>query len=162
MIVPIPLRSGVPSGTLHSMKLAVLLLFAVVAFAQVPAHSVVGALTIDVVDIQVPVAYGTIETKAVISVCSSQQVNRIQLNIFAADSTGASIASATHDAATTQVEGAYCVSAVASVGRSTLTELYAYATTQAHILVPLPPPPAAYRRKYGSPTALATGSAVRV
>ena len=63
------------------MKLALPLVFAAAVFAQVPTHSAVGSLTIDVVDIQVPVTYGTTETKAVISVCSAVAVSQMQVNV---------------------------------------------------------------------------------
>lgn len=69
------------------MKLLWLLTFAAAAFAQVPAHSVVGSVTIDVADVTIPVPYGAgTETKAAISVCSDLASAFATLSISSADS----------------------------------------------------------------------------
>jgi hypothetical protein len=120
------------------MKLALLLALAAAASAQVPAHSVSGTLTIDIADVQVPVPYGTTETKAVISVCSSAQVSRIQVAIAAVDSNGILMFSSNYDVSTTNVANGYCASMVAPDQRIKLTQLTATAANQANIFAPSP------------------------
>jgi hypothetical protein len=60
---------------------ALLALFALPVAAQVPAHSVVGTVTLDVTDISIPVAYGAAETKAVLSICSSADIPQLWVTV---------------------------------------------------------------------------------
>src|SRR5215831_5627639 len=66
---PVALRTN-----LKSMKLVLFLLAAATAFAQVPAHSVLGTVTLDIADISLSVPYGSAESRAAISACSATPV----------------------------------------------------------------------------------------
>jgi hypothetical protein len=105
---------------------------------QVPAHSVIGSLTIDVADVDIPVPYGTTETKAVISACSSTQANRIQMNIAMLFPDGTTRESFYDLMPPVNTANGYCASMVAMGPRAKIAYVYASAINQ----VSVTPPPA--------------------
>lgn len=126
------------------MKLLLLLvLFVSAALAQVPtpaqvaAHSVVGNLTIDVTDIQIPVPYGSPETKAMVTVCSSVEVTNMQ--IYITSGTPEAQFNSVQDFLVSKAGSAYCGSVVATAERAKITYILANSGSQARI-VPVQPP----------------------
>src|SRR5580765_3205942 len=98
--------------------LAVLLILTAPAFAQVPLHSVVGGVTIDVADISIPVPYGPAETRALVTQCSTDEISQVQFTItyFGQDPGIELIMQAS--VSTVKVNGSYCASVMAPVERA--------------------------------------------
>lgn len=116
---------------------ALLLLLAAAALAQVPAHSVVGSLTLDVSDVVVAVPYGPSEAKAVVSVCDTQESQRFQITINSQESPD-TIYGLYYDIATTKAGDLYCGSVVATVPRASILSVDVQ-----HGVHFAPPPPTA-------------------
>lgn len=118
------------------MKHSMLLLFcAAVALAQVPAHSVSGAVTVDVSEVSVPVPYGPAETRAVVSVCSQNPAKTASLDIY---STGDY---ASLSVKLTQFDTRYCGSVVLTSPMAAITSIDANLWGLIHVVPPPPPPP---------------------
>ena len=126
---------------------ALALFMAAAALAQVPSHSVVGTLTLDVVDLPVPVPYGQPETKAAISVCDTQESQRFQILVNTQEPSGNTF-SLFFDIPANKIGAVYCVSVVATVARADIPSIDVQKV--AHFVAPPPAsvtPAAAKTRK---------------
>ena len=131
------------------MKLLLPLLFAAAALAQVPTHSVVGSLTMDVADIQVPVPYGAPEAHAAISLCTPDdliQTLSLTVNI---QSAGGDLHGYLQQMPVAKAGAVYCGTIVAPVERALLSSIYVEENRVAQFSAPpaAPAPAASYRRK---------------
>ena len=123
------------------MKFFSLLLFAGAAVAQVPAHSVVGNVTIDVVDVSIPVAYGAAEMKAAISICTNMDSTYATVYITYLDGTNLDVS-----AKFAKVDSAYCGVVVAAGQRKDMTAIVmqeARVSTVSQDVSKVPPAPSA-------------------
>lgn len=134
------------SGNVWSMKiLAFLVLAAGCTFAQVPAHSVISGVTIDVADLPVPVTYGAAETHAVLSACTANPVSSLAFTI---DYDGATAPFYAQSWSLAKTDNGYCTSLVAPVERARILSLVVDQMSSVQILgAPAPSGTVASRAK---------------
>lgn len=113
--------------------LLLLTLLASPALAQVPAHSVVNAVTIDVADTTLTVPYGPPEVHAVISVCS---VSAATSFAFSVDHIGASVIFDVEAFVVSKTDSGYCTSVMAPVGLKSITSLTVRQSSSVQVSAP--------------------------
>ena len=115
------------------MKLLLFVIAAATAFAQVPAHSVLGTVTVDVADISLTVPYGAAESRAAISACSASPVSVLS---FTVDYQDAPLPFYMESYALTKTDSGYCTTVLAPVDRRHINSIVVQQTSSVQVANP--------------------------